>query len=141
MRRVTGALRTASPGDVHAMATYVASLMPRKPPPREREPASAPREAAVFTGACAACHQAPRWAPLANSTTLAEASPRDTLEILLHGIPWRGDGLYMPPFAAMLDDAQTATLANYLRARFARQAPWNDARSEARRVRNEASDR
>jgi nicotinate dehydrogenase subunit B len=141
MRRVTNSLSTASPGDVRAIATYLASTMPRHPPPRRPIAPADPHAAAIFTGAWASCHDSARWPPLANSTTLAEDSPRDTLEILLHGIPWRSDGLYMPPFAAALDDSQAADLVNSLRARFAGRALWSNAQSQARRIRNEATDR
>lgn len=138
MRRVAQSLRGAPPSDVRAIATYVASLMARKAPARGQTATHDPHAAAIFAGACAACHDQSRWPPLSSSTTLAEASPRDTLEILLHGIPWRGDRLYMPSFAAALDDAQIAELANYLRARFAGQTRWNDAQAEARRIREES---
>jgi nicotinate dehydrogenase subunit B len=140
MRRVTQSLGAAPPADVTAIAIYVASLMPRKPAMRGQMAAQAPQAAAIFMGACAGCHESSRWPSLANSTTLAEDSPRDTLEILLHGIPWRPDGFYMPPFAATLDDARIAELANFLRARFAGHAPWSDALSQARGIRKEASD-
>ncbi|MGH6889083.1 MAG: c-type cytochrome [Rhizomicrobium sp.] len=137
MRRVTRSLHDAPSSDVSAMATYLASLMPRRTPSRRRMAATDSQAAAIFVGACAACHDSSRWPPLGDSTTLTEHSPRDTLEILLHGIPWRADGLYMPPFAATLDDAQVADLANSLRARFAGRAPWSDAEAQARRIRKE----
>jgi hypothetical protein len=47
----------------------------------------------------------------------------------------------MPPFAAALDDSQAADLVNSLRARFAGRALWSNAQSQARRIRNEATDR
>lgn len=137
MRRVTDSLKGARAADVRAIATYVASLFPRHPAPRGRVRPNDASAAAIYSGACAACHDQPRWPPLSDSTTLAEDNPRDTVQILVNGIPWQGDGLYMPPFGAMLDDGHIAQLANYLRARFLGRAPWNNAQSQAGHVRGE----
>lgn len=141
MRRVTQSLHDAEQPDVRAIATYVTSLMPRKVPARGSAMVQDPQAAAIFAGACAACHESARWAPLSDSTVLAEDSPRDALNILLRGIPSGPDRLYMPAFASSLDDAEAAKIANFLRARVAARPPWSDAESEARRVRSAISDR
>ena len=141
MRRVTLSLAGAPQSDVQAIAAYVASLMPRQAPPQGPQGSSDPRAAAVLAGACAACHNSPRLPPLARSTTLAEDSPHDALEIVLGGIAWRADRLYMPPFAVTIDDAQAAKLVNYLRTQFAGRPSWSDAQSAARRIRKETAER
>lgn len=141
MRRVTLSLAGAPQSDVRAIAAYVASLMPRQVRPRGPQGPPDSHAAAVFAGACATCHGSQSLPPLANSTALAEDSPHDVLETLLGGVPWRPDRLYMPPFAATLDDAQAAELANYLRTELAGRPPWSNAQSEARRIRRETPER
>jgi mono/diheme cytochrome c family protein len=141
MGDVTRALASAKDDDVRAIATYVAGLM------RQAEPKAAnaatpdhssaaaqahPEAAALFAGACAACHGAgaPMMAEgrpsLALGTPLHEDQPRDTIKIILGGLrsPDGRYGPYMPSFASDFDDAQIGDLLTYLRARFTDDPPW-----------------
>lgn len=133
MTEVTHALAGVPEQDVRAMATYFAAQMP-KSPTAPTPPAAIAGGSAVFAGACSGCHapDAPmmqRGAPsLALSTAINAASPRDTIQTILHGIPWREDhaGPYMPPFDAILSDQQLTELVQYLRARFSTGPAWTD---------------
>jgi mono/diheme cytochrome c family protein len=139
MGEVTRALATAPDADVHAIAVYVASLMPQEPSaaPRMADRAAEavqadPDAATLFAGACAVCHEtgAPMMVQgrpsLALGTPLSESEPRDTIQIILQGLqsPAGRSGPYMPAFAADFDDEQIARLVGYLRARFAGLPPW-----------------
>jgi nicotinate dehydrogenase subunit B len=59
-------------------------------------------------------------------TPLHEATPRDTIQIVLQGLqpPVGRAGPYMPAFGGSLRDADVAELLSYLRARYTDQAPW-----------------
>lgn len=152
MRQVTRALADVPPADVHAMAVYVGSLLAKATPPKAA-PAPAPRGGAsasedltaaqLYGGACAVCHEGRAAGelgsgpPLISSTVLTEPSPRDFVQILLHGISDRETfrAPFMPAFAATFTDAQVTALANYLRQRFAGLPPWHGVLSTVRQVR------
>jgi nicotinate dehydrogenase subunit B len=74
-------------------------------------------------------------------TPLHEASPRDTIAIILRGLepPVGRSGPYMPAFADDFSDAQLAELAGYLHARYGPEAAWpRDLTGEAASARREA---
>jgi mono/diheme cytochrome c family protein len=144
MTAVTEELASVPPADVHAMAVYVASLMPKSAP----EPVAArvggdPAAQAIFTGACSGCHgmDAPMTRGGAPSLALSSAvnapTPKGAIQIILHGIPWREGkpAPYMPSFASALTDAQVADLAGYLRATFSEKPAWNDLPAEVAKAR------
>jgi len=146
MLAVTRELSRVPASDVRALATYVASQMPRsvpQPPPRE-----AAAEDPVFAGACAACHAAAApmtqaGAPsLALSTTVNAPSPRNAIRVVLHGIPPREDAPApaMPGFGAALSDRQVADLVRYVRARYSSRPPWADIEADVRAARAEETD-
>lgn len=130
--------------DVRAIAVYIASMMP-KASSAATKPAGAAADDAVFTGACGGCHgpDAPMTrggAPsLALSSVVNAASPRDAIQMILHGIPWREGhaGPYMPGFAAVLSDRQVADLVGYLRAHFSNGPAWMDIESQVRSARQD----
>jgi mono/diheme cytochrome c family protein len=144
MTAVTQELASVSQADINAMATYIASMMPKTAP----EPVTAARSTdptaqTIFAGACAGCHGAD--APMTRSgapslelsSTVNAPTPRGVIQMILHGIPWR-DGQrapYMPSFAAVLTDAQVAQLAAYLRATYSDKPAWNDVQSEVAKAR------
>jgi mono/diheme cytochrome c family protein len=142
MREVTDQLARAPIEDVRAIAVYFVSLMgPAKPALAGRVIAYD----AVFDGACAGCH-APGspsrqlGAPsLAASTAVNAPSPRDAIQTILKGIPWREGraGPFMPGFAAELSDPQVAHLVEYLRASFGNGPAWIDVEKQVRRAREE----
>jgi mono/diheme cytochrome c family protein len=150
MTAVTTELGDVPDADVTAMATYVASLMPRaspgsRPPADGTRPAVNEAEAArpLFQGACAGCHgaDAPMMqggAPsLALSTSVNAATPRGVVQVILNGIPWRRGVAqpYMPPFAAALTNDQVAALAGYVRAAYSNKPAWADVPATVKKLR------
>ena len=147
MRAVTNSLGNAAPGDIHAIAVYIASLMPVLPPahapftPRTKMATAA----AIVEGVCANCHGPSaliaqgRWPPLAASTALQENSPRNTIQILMNGLPLPNvrSEPFMPGFSAILTDAQIAQVAQYLREHVAHRKPWRDVGDMVHRIRAE----
>jgi mono/diheme cytochrome c family protein len=100
--------------------------------------------AAVYEGACAQCHEPGRGSlvegalPLALSSATRAPTPRNLVQITLHGIrPPDGErGPWMPAFGGALTDAQAGALADYVRATFSDQPPWKDAESVVKSVRS-----
>lgn len=156
MAPVIAELRELPDTDIRAMATYLASLSEPLPAAeaeavaarieqqtaRATNPATSP-VARLYDGACAACHETGRAAPLVNagpmlglSSKLHAATPANLFNMLLEG-GQHGIGS-MPSFATALDDRQLMELATYLRERFAPDKPaWSgieDAIVRARKV-------
>ncbi len=76
--------------------------------------------------------------PLALNTNLTSDRPDNLLRTILDGVrePAAREIGFMPAFRDVLDDAQIAELAGYMRARFAPQAPaWKDLPQSVARVR------
>ncbi len=142
---VTRELATVPEQDVRAIATYFVSQMPKSPtvPPAPKENESVAAGSAVFAGACAGCHapNAPmvqRGAPsLALSSVVNAPSPRDAIQTILHGLPWREGktGPYMPPFEAVLNNQQLTDLVRYIRARFSGGPAWADVEAQTQNAR------
>ncbi len=156
MAPVIAELKELPDADIRAMATYLASLSEPLPETeaeavaarieqqtaRAANPATSPI-ARLYEGACAACHETGRAAPLVNagpmlglSSKLHAATPANLVNMLLEG-GQHGIGS-MPSFATALDDRQLMELATYLRERFAPDKPaWSgieDAIARARKV-------
>lgn len=149
MADVAKNLGQASKKDVHAMAVYIASLSDgaKAPvPPQDKPPASvSPEIAAIYTGACAKCHNdrndvGPSKAlSLSLSTAVRQADSSNAVRVILHGIQsYRGSGgPYMPAFDGILTDKQIASLAEYVRARYTRQPQWANVDNEIAKARQE----
>src|SRR5665213_395757 len=158
MAEVVSNLAQASDGDIHAIAAYMAGVFGAPTPDRQRRgeellaqvksmpmPVSPSGDvgAAIYTAACADCHETGRPLPyggvnLALSTALASPDPRNAANIVLSGVrPVQGErSPIMPGFAASMDDAQIAALLNYLRARFGNRPAWTGVKpavADARR--------
>lgn len=112
-----------SDADLQAMAVYLKDL-PANSTLRRNQPAPDPAKAqgaALYLQYCAGCHQAggrgmPNvFPPLAGNGAVVAPDPADVLKVVLHGIPPQGKYVPMPSFAGVLDDAQIATIANYVR--------------------------
>ena len=127
MASVTENLAGVSEKDIRAIAIYMASLSKGRqdmpPPTRSSDATSA--AATIYAGACGVCHDRPpgvasQGLPLSLSSSLREARPRNTINIILHGIARRpGEpGPFMPPFDDMLTDGQIEDLTAYIRNRF-----------------------
>ena len=144
MTAVTDELASVPNTDIQAIATYIASLMPKSAPePVVARAGGDPHAAAIFAGACAGCHGADApmtrtGAPsLALSTVVNAPTPQGAIQMILHGIPWREGKTapYMPSFAAVLTDAQVADLAGYLRATYSDKPAWSDVPAEVAKAR------
>jgi mono/diheme cytochrome c family protein len=146
---------------VRDMAIYLADLA--GPPPRERaqgalafaaerefaaaqalSEAARPREPAlqrgeaVFVRSCANCHRrGGQTVPLALTSTVAMADPRNAIHVVLHGIkpPDGAPERSMPSFGGSLSDEQAAELIAFVRAQFSRGPAWNDLALRVRAVR------
>lgn len=139
MLPVTRELGTVPQADAEAIAAYLLDL--RKPATRQAGPGNAPvdtqavqRGQVLFAGACASCHgdRSPMQRfgdrpSLATSSAIHAATPRNTIQMILRGVPWEGEDAlhFMPAFHQALDDRQIADLAVYLRATYSRLPPWN----------------
>ena len=158
MAPVVEALRELPEADIRAMAIYLSSLS--KPLPemeaealaagidqrtsRAANPATSP-VARLYEGACAACHEGGRLAPLLNagpalglSTKVLAAATTNLVNLLIEG-GQHGLGS-MPSFATAIDDRQIADLARYVRARFAPGHPsWRNIDEAIARARKRSS--
>ena len=156
MAPVIAELGNLPDSDVRAMASYLASLSEplaaaeadelaariEQQTARTANPATSPI-ARLYEGACAACHETGRAAPLVNagpalglSSKLHAASPTNLVNMLLEG-GQHGIGS-MPSFATALDDRQLAALAAYLRGRFAPGKPaWEGIDAAISRARTD----
>lgn len=156
MGLVTAELAHADPADVAAMAAYVVSLMQEGeddrghwPLPVEREPL-APRGrlaagegGAIYRAACLECHDGSRplpfgGLPLAWSIGVSGESPRNLVNVILHGLDPAGDGAttpVMPGYAGSLTDAQVEALVAWLRANFTHEPPWENVGAVVRESR------
>lgn len=141
--------------DVRAIAIYIASKMTDKSipgsgaAPRDNTAAGAafPTGAALFAGACAACHGpgAPMGTQgmpsLAFASDLRDDDPTNTIQVILRGIepPVGGRGPHMPAFADSLTDAEVSAVAAYIRARFTDRPAWSNLEGTVRTARKESA--
>ena len=102
--------------------------------------------AAIYTGACAMCHEATgpmlfgARPDLAVNTSVHADRPDNLIRVLLEGImdPAHPDLGAMPGFSRTYNDGQIAALVNYVRTRFAPdKAKWHDLDDDVRRLRTE----
>jgi mono/diheme cytochrome c family protein len=146
MAQVVRNLSEVPDSDIRAIATYMAAVFGAPTPEAKRrgeevlaQVKSPPAQAAtsdaagitIYAAACATCHGSNRPLPyggvnLALSTALSSPDPRNAANIVLSGIrPAEGErSPIMPGFANSMNDAQIASLLNYLRARFSSQPAW-----------------
>jgi mono/diheme cytochrome c family protein len=149
MAPVAHQFETVPDPDVRAVAVYIASLMPPSSDPASPDPGPRPaanREAsAMFDGACGACHAA--TAPMTRggapvlgvSTSVNAPTSRNVVDVIMQGIPFREGraGPFMPAFGSALTDAQIATIAAFVRARYTSQPAWADIDAAVRAARRQ----
>jgi mono/diheme cytochrome c family protein len=154
MRPVTQSLANASDTDIDAMATYLLSLQTQAATTSQAKTAAADTAqihngSMLFTSVCASCHatHAPMTTfggrpSLALSTAVNAQNPRDTLRLILNGIPAeRGTrGAFMPGFADTFSNAQIAGLAAFVRASFSSQTAWTLDEADVEKLRKETSE-
>jgi mono/diheme cytochrome c family protein len=160
MQPIVQDLAKADEADVRAIATYISAQI-GEPTAERRQRAEAllirtreatapqkPNEgeqtgAAIFAGACAACHiggpalAPPRGIDLGLSTVISASDPRDAIFIVLDGIrpPEGQPGPWMPRFEGAFTDAQIAALLGYLRAHYGHGPAWTDVDIRVRDIR------
>jgi mono/diheme cytochrome c family protein len=150
MTIVTRNLSEAQSADVRAMATYVASLLPQSGSAadatsldKKNVPGASPEVIAIFTGACANCHDdgngvgPSKAVSLALSSAVRQPGAANAVRVILQGIQPAPDapGAYMPAFADMFTDRQIASLAEYVRARYTNLPQWTEVPSEIAKAR------
>lgn len=157
MSEVTRELAAAPEADVRAIADYFARLMADAPAVKDERMLQEMLQgkqseatdkhaigAALFAGACAACHDAgapmmqQRRPPLGWATSLQEKTPHNALHVVVQGLapaPGR-PGPTMPPFGNVFTDRQLAEIAAYLRARYTALPPWQDLETAVSDVRH-----
>jgi mono/diheme cytochrome c family protein len=140
--------------DVRAIATYYTSQMAgarasrHEPTLTDRKRAASRAQAegaALFAGACAACHEpgAPMIVagrpPLPFGTQFHEDTPRDMIQTILNGVspPVGARGPYMPAFRQTLTDQQITHLVAYLQARYGT-VPWRKVDKEVSKARKDS---
>lgn len=151
MLPVTQHLANLPASDVEAMATYLMSLQPpaaAQPttPVAAADTTSLHAGAVLFAASCANCHA--DGAPMRDiggrpalglGSALTADSPRNAIQLILHGNPWNGSAsaYYMPPFADLFDDRQIADVLAFARVRYAQRPAWSDVARHAAAIRKE----
>jgi mono/diheme cytochrome c family protein len=147
MAEVVSNLSGVADGDIRAIAVYMAGVFGAPTPERKSRgeqvlaqvksppPPAAKTDgagAAIYTAACATCHESERPLPyggvnLALSTAISGPDARNAANIVLSGVrPVEGErSPIMPGFADSMTDGQIAALLSYLRSRFSNQTPWS----------------
>ena len=161
-----GAVDTETPGDHHLAAALGNWSSARRPlamlrrrrrrtsgeaqGATGRQPLRPPRDARgvgrdLYRSACLSCHDGDEpipfgGLPLARSLGLHGESPRNLINVIVHGLQASGNGAttpIMPSYAGALSDAQIEALVVWLRANLTDEAPWPDFRKlveESRRM-------
>jgi mono/diheme cytochrome c family protein len=146
MAEVVSNLASVKESDVRAIATYMAGVFGAPTPERRRQaeavlarvktPSAHASQtntagAAIYTAACATCHETNRPLPyggvnLGLSTAISSPDPRNAANIVLSGVrPVEGErSPIMPGFASSMNDDQISALLNYLRSRFSNRPAW-----------------
>jgi mono/diheme cytochrome c family protein len=102
--------------------------------------ANAADGAAIFSSACAGCHERARRAvSLALSSAVTDTTSANLIRITLEGIgPNEGEaGGIMPGFSGALTDRQMAALADYIRTQIGHAPAWSDVDREIATVRDQ----
>src|SRR5882724_1017770 len=149
MAPVSRNLSSATDSDVQAIAVYVASVMGKRPPakPTAGDPPNNDTGAAVYTTACASCHDGAKPLPFGGvKLTLSTAATGETatnlINVVLDGLhpPEGTAGAIMPGFSSTLTDGQLESLVSYIRANFGARPPWTDVEASVREARSRISD-
>jgi nicotinate dehydrogenase subunit B len=162
MADVVKSLAALPDSDIRAIATYLSSSVPDAVAAQQKQAAitaadgardaaamAEPEGARIFDGACTACHaEGTPLASLALSSALHSGRPDNVLQTILGGAeaPARlarqatadqFEVMSMPGFAKSLSDRQIASLAAYVRARFAPGKPaWSGLTHAAKAARS-----
>ncbi|MEP7329090.1 MAG: cytochrome c [Betaproteobacteria bacterium] len=130
--------------DLLAIGDYMKSLPPDSSlrTGRVRPDPTRAAGATLYGEHCAGCHQAQGrgvpgvFPPLAGNGVVTATDPADIFKVVLGGIPAKGGYIPMPPFAAQLNDAQIAQIANYVRTSWGNHAAPNATTAAVARTRS-----
>jgi nitrite reductase (NO-forming) len=132
-----GILEIATPGEALAKPTITKAPVDAAAPPPAAATGpykfDAARGATLYATNCAACHQVTglglpgAFPPLKGNPAVLDADPAKQIDVILHGLQGVAiDGVTypsaMPPFAASLNDADIADIANHERTSWDNQA-------------------
>ncbi len=127
------------PSDIGAIVTYLRTVpdvaTADLPEPRanpapalysEGMPSAASRGQAIYEGACAGCHGWTGISPVLSSATLTgtrgvnDATANNVAQVIIHGAQRHlaQDSTSMPAFGSTYSNAEIASVANYVTARF-----------------------
>jgi mono/diheme cytochrome c family protein len=148
MAPVSQSLASASDSDLRAIAAYVASIVGNGQHDKSAaDPPSNDTGAAVYTAACANCHDGTRPLPfggikLTLSTAVTGETPTNLINVILAGLqpPEGTAGAIMPGFSSTLTDGQLESLISYIRANFGARPPWTGVETSVRDARSRVSD-
>jgi mono/diheme cytochrome c family protein len=160
-------LSTAPRSDVNAIAAYIASFSDRaensvaandkakrsnsklaSADSLATAPQTAPLKAndgaAIYTGACAVCHESGRPVPLAGvnlslSTAVNGPTPTNIINVTLYGLSQQ-PGMpspIMPGFHGTLTDPQMVALLRYIRSAFSTKPPWPSLEEDVAKARRQ----
>jgi mono/diheme cytochrome c family protein len=135
---VDGSLSHLKAEDIAAMVTYLRSVPAVSTsdiPPLNTTPAPAtladagnaePRGKAVYEGACAGCHGWTGISPVLSTATLTgirsvnDPTATNVAQVIIGGSQRHAadESVYMPEFGSTYSDAEIASVANYVTARF-----------------------
>ena len=120
--------------DVQAMAVYLKALPPQEYSGPVVSEAEAQAGAEIYKKRCDECHQSSGGGglfnapPLAGSAIVQTADPASMINVILYA-PQKAEGVSygewetMKPFAEVLNDADIAAVANYVRGSWGNKAP------------------
>ena len=123
---ILNSLKNLTSEDVHAMAVYLKSLPARTDTDDGVSAAQAKAGEAIYKDHCEKCHSSSgrggmfAGPPLAGSAVVQAGNPASLINVILYGpdlskgIP-TGAWETMPAYDDILNDAQTAAVANYIR--------------------------
>lgn len=151
MAPVSQNLASVPDSDVKAIAAYVASMMDKREQPTGK-PAVADEPsndtgAAIYTVACANCHDGSRPLPFGGvklmlSTAVTGESATNLINVVLEGLhpPAGSVGAIMPGFASTLTDGQLESLVAYIRTNLGAKPPWTGVETTVREARSRERD-
>jgi mono/diheme cytochrome c family protein len=141
-----GAPAPAAAAAASSPAPAQASAPARQAGPAQGDTQRLERGAALFNSTCASCHaaSAPMMSiggrpSLAMSSVVNADSPRNAINLVLHGIALRGSSAshYMPSFANTLSDQQVADVLAYTRVHVAQRPAWSALDDTVAKIRKE----
>jgi len=134
--------------DLKAIASYVASEMGQRVPPKPAEKAPGnDTGAAIYSASCASCHDGTRPLPFGGiklmlSTAVTGENATNLINVILDGLqpPEGTAGAIMPGFSTTLTDGQLESLIAYVRSNLGAQPPWTGVESAVREARSRDRD-